>query len=161
MAPGTVPPIALKWEEANVTLNKGEYADFKLLTDPDDKDSLEYTLSLPYFKKGSPEDWLIFHQTLKKVFWGLNIQNGANVVPIVSDVRFGESPSDFHQQDSGFLWACYYGWSWRSTGCCHNCYFSVSGPCMPMSLHVPPDVQACLYDDLLLHQPCSRNQRVT
>ena len=85
------PPIPLEREEVNVTLKKGEYADFKLLTDPDDEDSLEYTLSLPYFKKGRPEDWLIFCQTLKKVFRGLNIQNGVNVVPIVSDELFGES----------------------------------------------------------------------
>ena len=50
------PPIPLEREEANITLKKCEYADFKLLTDPADEDLPEYTLSLPYFKKGDPED---------------------------------------------------------------------------------------------------------
>ena len=64
------PPIPLEREEANVTLKKGEYADFKLLTDPDDEDSPEYTLSLPYFKKGGPEDWRLayFPSDLKEGF---------------------------------------------------------------------------------------------
>ena len=99
------PPIPLEREEANVTLKKGEFADFKLLTDPADKDSPEYTLSLPYFKKGGLEDWLIFRQTLKKVFQGLNIQNGANAVRRT----LWRAPSDFHEQDSRFWRAHYYG----------------------------------------------------
>ena len=84
------PPIPLERDETNTTLKKGEYADFKLLVNPEDEDSAEYTLSLPYFSKGGPEDWLIFRRTLNKVFRGLNIKSGKNAVPIVNDLLSGE-----------------------------------------------------------------------
>jgi len=84
------PPIPLEREEKSTTLKKGEYADFKLLTDPTDDDSPEYTLSLPYFSKGGPEEWLIFRKSLNKVFRGLNLQNGDNAKPIVNDLLSGE-----------------------------------------------------------------------
>ena len=48
------PLIPLVCEETSTVLKKGEYADFKVLSDPNDKDSPEYVLSVPYFKRGTP-----------------------------------------------------------------------------------------------------------
>ena len=63
------PPILLDCLEPK-ELEKDQYMTFKLKTDPGSRNSAEYSLSVPYFRDGSPEEWLKFVMNLKRLFEG-------------------------------------------------------------------------------------------
>ena len=51
------PPIPLDCPEPK-ELEKDQYMTFKLKTNPASRNSAEYSLNVPYFRDGSPEEWL-------------------------------------------------------------------------------------------------------
>eukprot|EP00957_Ditylum_brightwellii_P120010 9158316-Ditylum_brightwellii.AAC.1 len=58
------------------TLERGTYHTYKLYTDPSDPDSPTYELSIPFFTKESPEEWIKFRHGLKAVLKGQNVTQG-------------------------------------------------------------------------------------
>eukprot|EP00957_Ditylum_brightwellii_P011752 887070-Ditylum_brightwellii.AAC.1 len=45
-------------------LKRGQFHTYKLHTTPADATSPLYELSLPFFKEGSPEEWILFRRDL-------------------------------------------------------------------------------------------------
>jgi hypothetical protein len=54
-------------------LEDGNYVSFKLEPVPMDPDSQLYSLSIPYYISGTPEQWILFWKNLDKVLIGQNI----------------------------------------------------------------------------------------
>eukprot|EP00957_Ditylum_brightwellii_P152212 11588439-Ditylum_brightwellii.AAC.1 len=48
-------------------LERGQYHMYKLRTTPADTDLPTYKLSIPFFDKGSPEEWIKFWRRLQAV----------------------------------------------------------------------------------------------
>jgi len=59
------PAIDLNRPERKV-LTKGQYVEYKCHSSPGDPDSPVYSLQVPYFSTGSPEEWLLFMDNLNR-----------------------------------------------------------------------------------------------
>ena len=57
-------------------LKKHESLTMKLRSDPADNNSQTYDLTIPFFRTGKPEEWLLFLKLLKQVLVGQNITAG-------------------------------------------------------------------------------------
>ena len=93
------PPILLDRPEPK-ELEKDQYMTFKLKTDPGNRNSAEYSLSVPYFRDGSPEEWLKFVMNLKRLFEGQNITTGPLKFSMARKLLIGESLSLFEEKAS-------------------------------------------------------------
>eukprot|EP00957_Ditylum_brightwellii_P070550 5360212-Ditylum_brightwellii.AAC.1 len=58
------------------TLERGQFHTYKLRTTPADTDSPTYELSIPFFDKGTPEEWIKFRHGLQTVLKGQNVMQG-------------------------------------------------------------------------------------
>ena len=83
-------------------LEKDDYMIFKLKTDPSSKNSTEYSLNVPYFRDGSPEEWLKFVLNLKRLFEGQNITTGPLKFSMARKLLIGESLSLFEEKACTF-----------------------------------------------------------
>jgi len=70
-----IPPISLE-RPVRKELHKGDYQTYKLRNVPTNENSPVYELSVPYFRTGTCEEWLIFRKNLEKVIVGQNVTNG-------------------------------------------------------------------------------------
>ena len=86
------PPILLERPEPK-ELEKDDYMTFKLKTNPASRNIAEYSLNVPYFRDGSPEEWLKFLMNLKRLFEGQNITTGPHKFTMVRRLLIGESLS--------------------------------------------------------------------
>eukprot|EP00957_Ditylum_brightwellii_P046033 3492455-Ditylum_brightwellii.AAC.1 len=57
-------------------LKRGQFHMYKLCTTPADATSPTYKLSIPFFKEGTPEEWIKFQRELQAVLKGQNITQG-------------------------------------------------------------------------------------
>ena len=73
--PSVNPIIDLKMEVEKV-LKKGEYIAIKCHNTPGDNDSGCYDINLPYYGRGSPEEWLVLKDKLRKALDGQSISTG-------------------------------------------------------------------------------------
>ena len=64
-----VPPISIE-KESTKTLSKDKYQLYKCRTDPTNRDSPTYKVTVPYFSDGSPEKLIQFLKLMKQVFKG-------------------------------------------------------------------------------------------
>ena len=69
------PPIPLE-RPVKKSLKKDEYLTFKLRSTPSNDNSSVYEITVPFFRSGTPEEFLIFLKNLNKVILGLNITDG-------------------------------------------------------------------------------------
>ena len=67
---------AIPFQRVERTLTKADYATFKLRTEPTNDASPVYEFAMPYYLRGTVEEWFIFCRNFKKVITGLNIQGG-------------------------------------------------------------------------------------
>ena len=58
----------------NMILNKGEYIAIKCHNTPGDNDFEPYKNNLPYYRGGSPEEWLLWKDKLLRALDGLDIK---------------------------------------------------------------------------------------
>ena len=86
------PPILLERPEPK-ELEKDDYMTFKLKTNPASRNIAEYSLNVPYFRDGSPEEWLKFLMNLKRLFEGQNITTGPHKFTMARRLLIGESLS--------------------------------------------------------------------
>ena len=88
------PPIPLERPSAK-ELEKDDYVTLKLKTVPRSASSAEYSLNVPYFCSGTPEEWLKFLLNLKRVFNGQNLTSGPLLI--------GESLAHFEKKAETFV----------------------------------------------------------
>ena len=91
------PPIPLE-KPAVKDLEKDQYLALKLKSIPTRANSAEYTLNVPYFQSGTPEEWLKFLQNLERVFVGQNLTTGPNKFSMARRLLAGDSLSHFERK---------------------------------------------------------------
>ena len=72
-----IPPVPLERPVAK-ELQKGQYYTFKLKAKPADANSPTYDLSVPYFRDGSCEEFLLFEKNLDRVMLGQAITDATD-----------------------------------------------------------------------------------
>eukprot|EP00957_Ditylum_brightwellii_P042205 3196171-Ditylum_brightwellii.AAC.1 len=60
------PPIEFKVEKVGMDKKLGESRMFKICTQPEEKKSPVYLLTIQVFELGSPEEWFIFKKQVKQ-----------------------------------------------------------------------------------------------
>ena len=88
------PPIPLD-RPVKRELEKGDYLVYKLRNDPADPASGGYDLTIPYFRDGTPEQFLRFRKNLLKVFAGQNVTDGPGMFTIGRRLMDGDALSEF------------------------------------------------------------------
>ena len=88
------PPIPLERPAAK-ELEKDQYLALKLKSVPGRASSGEYTLNVPYFQSGEPEEWLKFMQSLNKVFVGQSLTSAPNKFAMARRLLAGDSLMHF------------------------------------------------------------------
>ena len=91
------PPIPLERPEAK-TLQKDEYLVMKLRSIPSKSTSPVYELNVPYFKDGTPEEWLKFLENFKKVLVGQDLNTGATQFAMARRLLMGDTLSQFEKK---------------------------------------------------------------
>jgi hypothetical protein len=105
-------PIHLQ-HPRHVEWDSGIYLNLQLLAVPGNNDSQMYSIPVRYFDNGTPEEWLMFQNSLSKILIGQNITTGPpgdpekcnhslqqewQYVGSFSEVEFG----DEQEADNGF-----------------------------------------------------------
>jgi len=70
---------------------KHQTVSFKLRTSPTDENSSEYSIALPYFNTGTPEQWLKCADNINKVIIGQNATTGTQRFTIARRVLVGDA----------------------------------------------------------------------
>ncbi len=92
-----LPPILLDRPEG-IKLKDGNYVSFKLHAVPStNPDSQLYSLSVPYYASGTPEQWILFRENLSKVLVGQNITAGPPTSAMTRDILKGSSLVKFEE----------------------------------------------------------------
>ena len=68
---------------------------FKLRNDPTDNTSGAYELTIPFFRDGTPEQFLRFRKNLNKVFVGQNVTDGPGMFTIGRRLMDGDALAEF------------------------------------------------------------------
>ena len=89
-----VPAIALSRPEKKV-LTKGQYVEYKCFSVPGDTDSPAYSIQIPYFGAGTPEEWLMFLDNLDKALVGQNITDGPGRYEFTERLLKGDALATF------------------------------------------------------------------
>ena len=69
------PPIPLERPDPK-ELGKSSYIELKLRSVPENVDSALYTLTVPYFRSGTSEEWFLFTKSLFRVIEGQQLTTG-------------------------------------------------------------------------------------
>eukprot|EP00957_Ditylum_brightwellii_P067224 5101703-Ditylum_brightwellii.AAC.1 len=67
------PPILFYVKDDSRKLSLSDYQTYKLCTNPKDEKSAVYNLVVPYYKVGTPEEWLQFVDAIMQVIKGQDI----------------------------------------------------------------------------------------
>jgi len=92
-----IPPIPLE-RPTKKELHKGDYQTYKLRNVPADENSPVYELSVPYFRTGTCEEWLIFRKNLEKVILGQNVTNGPGRFIVARRLLEGDALTVFNNE---------------------------------------------------------------
>ena len=90
------PPIPLERPEKKV-LKKSEYITLKLRSNPTEKESQTYDLTLPYYNSATPEEWLEFRLNLDKAIIGQNITKPSDMFSMARRVLQGDALASFQE----------------------------------------------------------------
>ena len=82
-------------------LKKREYIAIKCHSTPADNDSGSYEINLPYYRGGSPEEWLIWKQKLLKALDGQGISTGHLWYTFTERLLTGDAIATFNQAALG------------------------------------------------------------
>jgi len=89
------PPIPFE-RPARKPLGKSEYSVFKLRSVPADPNSQTYELNVPYFRSGTPEEWLLTKKAIMKVITGQNITAGPGRFTMARRILEGDALAAFN-----------------------------------------------------------------
>eukprot|EP00957_Ditylum_brightwellii_P201780 15327204-Ditylum_brightwellii.AAC.1 len=73
---------------------------YKLRTTPADTDSPIYELSIPFFDKGSPKEWIKFRCGLQAVLKGQNVTHGPTSYAVAKTLLKGDALTVFKQAET-------------------------------------------------------------
>ena len=90
------PAISLH-RPARRELNKDEVLNFTLQTDPKNKDSTTYELTIGYFSKGTAEELLLFLRSVKKILKGQDITTGPAQYALMRRLLQGDALAAFNK----------------------------------------------------------------
>jgi hypothetical protein len=92
----TLPPIPLERPERQ-KLEEGNYVSFKLRAVPADADSQLYSLQVPYYTTGTPEQWIQFRKNLDKILTGQHITTGPPTYAMTRRILEGAALAKFEE----------------------------------------------------------------
>ena len=78
-------------------LKKGEYIAIKYNNTPGDNNSGSYEINLPYYRGGTPEEWLVWKDKLLKALHGQRISTGPLRYTITERRLTGDMKATFSQ----------------------------------------------------------------
>eukprot|EP00957_Ditylum_brightwellii_P082695 6288498-Ditylum_brightwellii.AAC.1 len=81
-------------------LRHGQYHMYKLRTTPADATSPICKLSIPFFNKGTPEEWIKFRRELQAVLKGQNVMQGPTSYAVTKTLLKGDAPTVFEQAEN-------------------------------------------------------------
>eukprot|EP00957_Ditylum_brightwellii_P008094 613816-Ditylum_brightwellii.AAC.1 len=81
-------------------LKRGQYHTYKLRTTPTDATSPIYKLSVPFFDKGTPEEWIKFRRGLQAVLKGQNVMQGPPSYAVIKTLLKGDALTVFEQAEN-------------------------------------------------------------
>ena len=91
-----VPPaIALERPEKK-EYDKSDLLSLKLRSNPADKNSQTYELTVPFFRSGTPEEWLVTKKNIEKVIAGQNITTPAAKYAMTRRILEGDALAKFN-----------------------------------------------------------------
>eukprot|EP00957_Ditylum_brightwellii_P093379 7110254-Ditylum_brightwellii.AAC.1 len=73
---------------------------YKLRTTPADPDLLIYELSIPFFDKGLPKEWIKFQRGLQAVLKGQNVTQGPTSYAVAKTLLKGDALTVFKQAET-------------------------------------------------------------
>ena len=91
-----VPPVPLERSEKKQPA-KGEFLTMKCRTLPTEANSPTYDVTIPYFRSGTPEEWLRFRSNLDKVIHGQNATTGPSRYALARKLLEGDALAAFDQ----------------------------------------------------------------
>ena len=91
------PPIPLE-RPTNKVLQKDEYLVMKLRSVPNKSNSPVYELNVPYFKDGTPEEWMKFLINFKKIIIGQDLSTGPTQFAMARRLLMGETLTEFNKK---------------------------------------------------------------
>ena len=91
------PAIKLIRPEQKV-LKKGEYISPKCFMEPGNPDSPSYTIQVPIFGEGTPEEYLTWRDLLRKALEGQNIADGPGMFTYSENVMCGDALAFFKRK---------------------------------------------------------------
>eukprot|EP00957_Ditylum_brightwellii_P114446 8725585-Ditylum_brightwellii.AAC.1 len=80
-------------------LELGQFHTYKLRTTPTDMTSPIYELSVPFFGKGTPEEWIKFQHRLQAVLKGQNVTQGPPSYGVAKTLLKGNTLTVFKQAE--------------------------------------------------------------
>eukprot|EP00957_Ditylum_brightwellii_P134236 10233700-Ditylum_brightwellii.AAC.2 len=80
-------------------LERGQFYTYKLRTTPADAASPVYKLSVPFFDKGTPEEWIKFQRGLAAVLKGQNVTQGPASYAVAKTLLKGDRLIVFKQAE--------------------------------------------------------------
>ena len=91
----TIEPLISLDRPESGRLDKHQYQVFRCRSDPKDKTSTTYEVTVEYFKAGSPEEWINFQKSLEKVFLGQHDTQGPQKYAKARQLLQGEALAAF------------------------------------------------------------------
>jgi len=77
---------------------KGKCVEYRCHSSPGDPDSPVYSLQVPYFSTGGPEEWLLFMDNLNKAIISQNITGGPGRYEFAECVLKGDTLATFRHK---------------------------------------------------------------
>eukprot|EP00957_Ditylum_brightwellii_P164522 12525920-Ditylum_brightwellii.AAC.1 len=91
--------IILFQRPAPRNLEKGQYHTYKPHTTPADPTSPVYELAVPFFDKGTPEEWIKFRRGLSVALKGQNVTQGPASYTVTKTLLKGDALTVFKQAE--------------------------------------------------------------
>jgi len=89
-------PIVPLQRPANKDLTKGDYATLECITCPGVADSASYELVIPYFKSGTPEEFLKWKRNVEKAISGQGATDGLSKYTLTHRLLDGDNLTAFN-----------------------------------------------------------------
>eukprot|EP00957_Ditylum_brightwellii_P166262 12657388-Ditylum_brightwellii.AAC.1 len=82
------------------TLKRGTFHTYKLRTTPTDPNAPIFELSIPFFNKGLPKEWIKFRRRLQAVLKGQNVTQGPASYAVAKTLLKGDALMVFKQAET-------------------------------------------------------------
>jgi len=91
-----IPPIIPFIHPVLPTWCQDKILTFKLCTEPENKHSMTYELTIPYFKNCTPEEYFLFLKAVEKVIVGQNMADASSCFALICRLLQGDALAHFN-----------------------------------------------------------------